>query len=44
MEKNSLRGVDHRGIVMDFESSVDIDTLWDFKLAEAIVAETGRKP
>lgn len=44
MEKNSLRGDDHRGIVMDFESSVDIDTLWDFKLAEAIVAESGRKP
>jgi CMP-N-acetylneuraminic acid synthetase len=44
MEKGLLRGADHRGIVMDFESSVDIDTLWDFKLAEAIVAETGRKP
>jgi CMP-N,N'-diacetyllegionaminic acid synthase len=44
MKKGTLRGKDHRGIVMDFESSVDIDTLWDFKLAEAIVAETGRKP
>ena len=44
MEKGLLRGNDHRGVVMDFESSVDIDTLWDFKLAEAIVAETGRKP
>ena len=44
MEKGLLRGDDHRGVVMDFESSVDIDTLWDFKLAEAIVAETGRKP
>lgn len=44
MERNSLRGDDHRGVVMDFESSVDIDTLWDFKLAEAIAAETGRKP
>ena len=44
MNDGTLRGADHRGVVMDFESSVDIDTLWDFKLAEAIVAETGRKP
>lgn len=44
MERNSFRGDDHRGIVMDFESSVDIDTIWDFKLAEAIAAETGRTP
>ena len=43
-DKASLYGDDHRGIVMDFESSVDIDTIWDFKLAEAIVAETKRKP
>jgi CMP-N-acetylneuraminic acid synthetase len=43
-EKGLLRGEDHRGVVMDFESSVDIDTLWDFRLAEAIVAETGRRP
>lgn len=44
MEQGTLRGADHRGVVMDFESSVDIDTLWDFRLAEAIVAETGRRP
>lgn len=44
MEQGTLRGADHRGVVMDFESSVDIDTLWDFRLAEAVVAETGRKP
>lgn len=43
-EKGLLRGPDHRGVVTDFESSVDIDTLWDFRLAEAIVAETGRRP
>lgn len=39
-----LRGPDHRGVVMDLDSSVDIDTLRDFRLAEAIVAETGRRP
>ena len=44
MDDGVLRGKDHRGVVMDFESSVDIDTLWDFRLAEAIVAETGRLP
>lgn len=44
MDEGVLRGKDHRGVVMDFESSVDIDTLWDFRLAEAIVAETGRRP
>ncbi|MDP3541415.1 MAG: acylneuraminate cytidylyltransferase family protein [Elusimicrobiota bacterium] len=43
-EKGLLRGADHRGVIMDFESSVDIDTLWDFRLAEAIIAETGRRP
>lgn len=44
MDEGALRGKDHRGVVMDFESSVDIDTLWDFRLAEAVVAETGRRP
>lgn len=37
MEKGGLRGEDHRGVVMDFESSVDIDSLWDFKMAEFIL-------
>lgn len=44
MEHGALRGQDHRGIVSAFEDSVDIDSLWDFKLAEAVVAETGRTP
>lgn len=39
LEKGGLRGEDHRPVVMDFESSVDVDTLWDFKLAELILAE-----
>lgn len=43
-DKGLLRGKDHRGVVTDLESSTDIDTLWDFRLAEAIVAETGRRP
>ncbi len=43
-DKGLLRGDDHRGVVVDLESSTDIDTLWDFRLAEAIVAETGRRP
>lgn len=44
LDQGLLRGQDHRGVIMDFESSVDIDTLWDFRLAEAIVAETGKRP
>lgn len=39
LEGGTLRGANHRAIVMDFESSVDVDTLWDFKLAELILAE-----
>lgn len=41
MERGKLHGDDLRGLVMDLESSVDIDGPWDFKLAEAIVAEKG---
>lgn len=37
VETGTLRGKDHRGAVMDFESSVDIDSLWDFKMAEFIL-------
>jgi CMP-N-acetylneuraminic acid synthetase len=36
----TLHGKDHRAVIMDFESSVDIDTIWDFKLAEAIAAKS----
>jgi len=39
MEQGQVRGRDHRGLVRPFERSVDVDTLWDFRLAEAILAE-----
>ena len=41
MEQGTLYGRDHRGVVMDFCSSVDIDSPWDMRLAEAILAEGG---
>ncbi|MEK7233806.1 MAG: acylneuraminate cytidylyltransferase family protein [Elusimicrobiota bacterium] len=44
LESGTLHGADHRAIVMDFESSVDIDTIWDFKLAEFILAERAGGP
>lgn len=36
----TLHGKKHIGVVMPFYASVDIDTIWDFKLAEAIAATT----
>jgi N-acylneuraminate cytidylyltransferase len=38
MEQGLLRGKDHRGVVMDAESSVDIDSLLDFRIAELILS------
>ena len=39
MEQNRLLGEDTRGIVMDAESSVDIDTPLDLKIAMLILQE-----
>ncbi len=43
MEQGQILGDDNRGVVMDFEASVNIDTEWDFMLAELILRE-GRAP
>lgn len=43
MEQGRVLGADNRGIVMGFEASVNIDTEWDFLLAELILRE-GRAP
>jgi hypothetical protein len=43
MERGQILGDDNRGVVMDFAASVNIDTEWDFLLAELILRE-GRAP
>jgi CMP-N,N'-diacetyllegionaminic acid synthase len=43
MARGQILGDDHRGIVMGFEASVNIDTEWDFLLAELLLRE-GRAP
>ncbi|HET7875270.1 MAG TPA: acylneuraminate cytidylyltransferase family protein [Methylomirabilota bacterium] len=43
MEEGQIVGKDHRGIVMGYEASVKIDTEWEFRLAEAVLA-AGRAP
>ena len=43
MEQGRLLGANNRGVVMGFEASVNIDTEWDFLLAELILGE-GRAP
>ena len=43
MDQGRILGDDNRAIVMGFESSVNIDTEWDFMLAELILAH-GRAP
>jgi CMP-N,N'-diacetyllegionaminic acid synthase len=43
MEEGQVLGHDNRGIVMPFEASVNIDTEWDFLLAELLLAR-GRAP
>ncbi|MBI5202082.1 MAG: acylneuraminate cytidylyltransferase family protein [Elusimicrobia bacterium] len=39
MEQRRIRGKDHRGLVCPFETSIDIDGIWDFRLAELVAAE-----
>jgi CMP-N-acetylneuraminic acid synthetase len=39
MKENRLLGEDTRGIIMDSEASVDIDTILDFKIAALIMQE-----
>jgi CMP-N,N'-diacetyllegionaminic acid synthase len=43
MALGHILGEDNRGVVMDFESSVNIDTEWDFLLAELLLG-AGRAP
>jgi CMP-N,N'-diacetyllegionaminic acid synthase len=43
MALGHILGEDNRGVVMDFEASVNIDTEWDFLLAELLLRE-GRAP
>lgn len=43
MEQGRVLGDDNRAVVMPFEPSVNIDTEWDFLLAELILRE-GRAP
>jgi CMP-N-acetylneuraminic acid synthetase len=39
MEQGHILGEDNRGVVMGFEASVNIDTEWDFLLAELLLRE-----
>lgn len=41
MEQNRIQGHDTRAIVMDDESSIDVDTLLDFKFAELVLKQRG---
>lgn len=43
MQQGRITGDDNRVVVMGFEASVNIDTEWDFRLAELILRE-GRAP
>ena len=43
MDEGRILGRDHRGVVMGWESSVKIDTEWEFRLAELVFA-SGRAP
>jgi CMP-N-acetylneuraminic acid synthetase len=43
MEEGRIIGRDNRGLVMEYEASVKIDTVWEFRLAEAVLA-AGRAP
>ena len=43
MDGGRVLGDDNRGVVMGFEASVNIDTEWDFLLAEVILRQ-GRAP
>ena len=39
MEQGHILGEDNRGVIMAFEASVNIDTEWDFLLAELLLRE-----
>ncbi|HEU4369324.1 MAG TPA: acylneuraminate cytidylyltransferase family protein [Methylomirabilota bacterium] len=43
MDEGQVLGHDNRGLVMPFEASVNIDTEWDFLLAELLLRQ-GRAP
>jgi len=43
MARGHILGEDNRGVVMGFEASVNIDTEWDFLLADLLLRE-GRAP
>jgi CMP-N,N'-diacetyllegionaminic acid synthase len=43
MKRGRILGEDNRGVVQGFEASVNIDTEWDFLLAELLLRE-GRAP
>ena len=44
MKENQILGKDTRAIVMDAESSIDIDTWLDFKIAETLLKERKSAP
>lgn len=37
MRQGLLRGPDHRAVVVDEDTAVDVDTAWDFRLAERLL-------
>jgi CMP-N-acetylneuraminic acid synthetase len=43
MEEGRILGQDNRGLIMGWEASVKIDTEWEFRLAELVLA-AGRAP
>jgi CMP-N-acetylneuraminic acid synthetase len=43
MDQGRIIGRDNRGLVMGYEASIKIDTAWEFRLAEAVLA-AGRAP
>ncbi len=43
MQEGRITGEDNRAVMMGFEASINIDTEWDFKLAELVLRE-GRAP
>jgi CMP-N,N'-diacetyllegionaminic acid synthase len=43
MAEGRVLGADNRAIVRGFEASVNIDTEWDFRLAELVLRQ-GRAP
>lgn len=41
MTQGRIRGHDHRAVVCGFGESINIDTIWDYRLAELIAKERG---